>query len=438
MKINNFKRICVLASLMFVSVFLVNVHAQWKKVKALDAALCGHVTKNGNLLISDSKSNGFGGIYYSEDDGETWQKPMLKDYRYNFFYEYGDYVFALGHEGHIVRSADQGKTWKLFSYVDAISDIMSPEDIEYTAAFSMIAHNDKLFLADFTGGGVLYSEDMGETWKRTDISGMQFECSDNKGTYVITENLYNLVEFNGKLYAFGVLYVFVYDDEADSWTIVRNDSNFMSQATIFHGDLYCGRNCPNEDPEVPFLEKTSDFKEWSYIPSPEGLVSKNVRTITSDDKYIYVCMQVKGAYVYDILKEKWFDLNDSFPKMEGYDGFFQTPTKIFCDDTYLYTIIYNPEGAPGEHAGMYRIAKEDIDMVTSISEVKAEDGYKFDNGYISLPGMSAAEVAVYDVAGNEVMRVAAEGKVYVGNLAKGIYVFRASNGAGIIKGKFAL
>lgn len=442
MNINLYKKSFVLSALLFVSVFFNNVYAQWQMVKFQDAAYAGYITKGGNLLLSDYTFDGTGGIYISADAGETWTKTDAEDHAYNKFYAFGDYIFAIGSNAAVARTADEGKTWQMVSYADAAKEVLDEGAVEYTVAYAMTEYDGKLFLGDFNGAGIMYSEDYGETWKRTDIESLSYTVEDEKGSQTYVENIYQLVSYKGKLYAFGVLYVFEYNDAGNNWVVMRDDSNFMSQSTIFNGNLYCGRSCPNDEPDAPFLEMTSDFETWTMIKGPQEIISKNVRVLYSDDKFIYAATQDRGAFVYDINTGKWYSLCDGYPELypgdEYLKGLYHAPTQMFSDDEYLYIVLYDFPGSPSGASGLYRFAKDEITARTPIAEVSADADFLIQDGSIIFPSAGKMEVSVYDISGKKVMGGECRGRLFIGSLNKGVYLFRAVSGDREITGRFAI
>lgn len=63
-----------------VAVFgVTNAFAKWEKVYDLTATYACHVTKSGNILLSDYQYMDYsGGIYISEDQGASGLKPMFR------------------------------------------------------------------------------------------------------------------------------------------------------------------------------------------------------------------------------------------------------------------------------------------------------------------------------------------------------------------------
>ena len=440
MRLNLIKK-CTVAAIAVLCV--TNASAQWTQIKDLPASYAAYVTENGNLLLSDYQFDYSGGINISTDKGATWTKTNAEDHCYNRFVSDGKYLYAIGLNACIARSADDGKTWEIKSYAKAAEPVMDEGAVDYTACYGMCVHDGKLFIGDFCGGGVMYSEDHGETWLRTEIKTMQYEYIDESGEkYILADNLYQVFDFNGKLYACGMYNVYEYVDSENDWIIKRNDSNFMAESTQHKDVLYVGRSCPNDDPNAPFLEKTTDFENWTFVPSPEGLVSKNVRTMTSDDKYVYICMQDRGAYVYDVDNEQWYEINDGYPKLEGGpqgDDFYQAPTKTFADSEYLYNVIYVPAMQDGTSSGLYKYPKSAINELTAIESVFTEEFVPtVSDRYLIIPSSKNAEVKVFDMSGKVMLTVVNNDRINLGSLSHGVYVFEINNGGITVKGKFAL
>ena len=205
---------------------------KWEKIHDFPGTNDFFITKSGNMLMADllfdwNTYATIGGIYISKDKGETWTKTGAKDYCYNYFIENDEYIFAAAGACRVARSNDGGETWEMLSYQNQVVDVLGEENLEYALAYSMAIYEDKLFVGDFTGGGIVYSADNGETWVATDVETLKFDPeeeggktkelqADKKDTRVV-ENIYNMMVYNGDLYAFGTYCVFKYLPETNSW-----------------------------------------------------------------------------------------------------------------------------------------------------------------------------------------------------------------------------
>lgn len=415
--------------------------AKWKLFKKLDATHSFHITKGGTMLVSDYNYDRKGGIWYSTDKGETWVKADIADYNYNKFVELDDYVFALGYSGRIARSDDEGKTWELLNYTAPLKGIIPTADLESDACYGMAYHNGKLFIADFVGGGVLYSEDMGETWNLTDRNPMSFTVSDQKDGLPTTsvEAIYNLMSFNGELYAFGLYCVYKYLEDTNSWENVRDDSNFMSVETIHKGKMFCGRSMPNETEASPFLEWTEDGVYWNWTERPVGQIDNNVRAMGQDENNLYVGLQTRGIYYSNDGGTSWADITEGLPFLNVYvNDQYLSPLQIVADDEYVYVAVFEMMFSNRHVSGVYRQAKSELpEPVTSIEDLvqqRANHIYA-DEAYLHFEGN--ARVKVTDTAGKEQHVAVEPGRADIRNLEKGVYVFEIIDAeGGRLTGKF--
>lgn len=424
------------------------IHAQWKLLKDLPATYAVFITKSGNMLMSDFLMNidpqtgvllrpGNGGIYLSKNKGDTWNKLDVPDYSYNKFYEFGKYVYAAGSAGRIARSADSGETWEMLNYTLPLQGEVDNTAIEMTSCYAMEYHNGKLFIGDYNGGGVLYSEDMGETWSLTNRSSLKVETPSG----VVVENIYNLVSFNGKLYAFGVYYIFEYVDEYNLWMIKRSDSNFMCQATIFKDKLYAGRSVMNQGEQSAFLERTADGETWEWVPRPEGQRDNNVRVINHDENNLYVGLQTKGMYYTDNEGETWAEISEGLPPYaEDFTEEYISPLQIAVDDEYIYVAMFEEEFyADRKASGVYRFAKKDLPPTPSaIRNLSTDADFQVIAGdsYLQIKGNMEFTISVFDMYGKQVHANVQDGKIDIQNLASGVYVYELATKDGKAVGKF--
>ncbi|MBQ8759986.1 MAG: T9SS type A sorting domain-containing protein [Bacteroidales bacterium] len=326
-------------------------HNPWKQVHKLPATNAFFITENGNMLLADYLFDLSGGIYVSTNNGGTWEKCAVEDRNYNIFIENDGYIFAGGYGGSIARSDDNGLTWELFNYGPAVVDLLG-ENLDYTVCYAMTMHDGKLFAGDFSGGGIIYSEDNGETWNKTDVAPLSYEVEGKP----CVENIYNLVSYNGDLYAFGVFMILKYIPEQNSWELLREDSNFMAVSTFYNGMLCTGRSVMNDNENAAFIETLNEEGVWGQLPRPET-VDNNIRAIYADGKDLLVGMGMSGLYYTDDAGETWYTLNDGIPYASGT---YFTPMFFQSDEDFIYLAAYEPDFATTENSGLYRLAKADL------------------------------------------------------------------------------
>lgn len=323
----------------------------WKKVYNLPATNAFYITESGNMLIADYRFDMDGGIYVSTNDGQTWEKNAVQDKNYNLFIENDSYIFAAGAGGYIARSADDGLSWELHNYGPAVEELLGG-NLAYTVCYAMTFHDGKLFVGDFSGGGIVYSEDNGETWNKTDVAPLSYEVEGKE----IVENIYNLVSYNGDLYAFGVYLIFKYLPEENSWELIREDSNFMAISTFYQGKMCTARSVMHDGETIPFIETLDENGVWGQLPRPET-VDNNIRAMHADGKDLVVGMAISGLYYTDDAGETWYTINDGIPYNSGT---YFTPMFFQSDEEYIYLAAYEPDFATTQNSGLYRLAKADL------------------------------------------------------------------------------
>ncbi len=374
---NNF-RMFFLAAL-FSFVMSANAQKGWEMIKELPTANAFHIAKNGNFILADFQFDFSGGLYVSNDQGASWFKTAATDYNYNAFCETDEYIFATACCGRVARSNDGGLTWEILSYGRAVADLLGEEEVEYTVSYAITEHQGKLFVADFNGGGVVYSEDNGETWKQTDYKTLSY--GDSKGGKAVVENIYNLVSYEGNLYAFGVYYVFRYIPETNSWEIIRNDSNFMAISAFYKGKLCLGRSVTNFSVNSDYVVTLDAEGNWGAIPRPDT-DDNNVRAMHAEGNDLFVAMAETGMYHTCDEGATWTKLEKGYPA--------GTPMQIRSDKDYVYLAVYDTPWAMRSDSGLWRMAKSELTgYVAGVDQVELGQ---------------QAEV-VYDLAGRKLSKL---------------------------------
>lgn len=431
----NYKSFLRLSVLLVALVSAFSARAAWEQIQKLPAAQNVFVAPNGNLISSDFDFDHKGGIWYSQDKGATWTKCDVEDFAYTLMVQAGDYIIASGEGCNLARSKDNGVTWEVLNYGYMLVEYIGEEGVEYNVAYAMTYYKNKLFVADFGGGGVIYSEDFGETWTLTDRESLLYDTGESKSTakggHIIDSN-YNLAENNGRLLLFSVYFVYRLNEEDYTWELLRTDSNFMGVSTKMGDKLICGRAIPNYTDQVPFLEYTTDGgTTWGEVPRPAGVIDNNVRVMYSEGDSLFVGLQNGGIYFTDNFGESWSLIVDGYP---GGGGVYDAPLMMAADEDYLYVAVYKEPWVPSDVAGVYRCAKNDLPYA-AVDKVMADAvvGYVYNNTlYIN----GVADVTIYTVNGVKVCAQEGCESVDLSNLAAGVYVYEAVVGGNRLTGKF--
>lgn len=415
-------------------IFTSQAASKWELSFDLPSAHAVFATSHGNIVASDFDYLDYnGGIYISEDNGETWSKTNAADYCYSNFYEAGDYVFATGEKCRIARSNDGGKTWEILNYAYALKGIVTDEELDYTQCHTMAYYKGRLYIADFNGGGVLYSEDYGESWEVSDRESLMYKDQVDGKDYM--DNLYNLVVFNDQLYLFGGLFVFRFNDETECWDVMRNDSNFMVVSTIYNNKLVCGRAIENETFNANFLEFTSNGESWAPINRPEGQKNNYIRALAADDNNLYAALLTKGIYYTSDMGRTWIEIFESLPTNKYDSTQYLAPLKMAVSGDYLFAAIFEVPMYDDRGSGIYRIKISELP--TAGVEHVENAAYKVyaDHNYLYV-GRDDAQVVITNITGIGRPVVLDNGRVDISNYPAGVYVYTVVANGNRTTGKF--
>ncbi len=428
------KKYFFLLSTLLVLSFTQQANAQWEQIYKLPATQCIFVAPNGNLIASDFQFDYSGGIYYSEDKGTTWNRADVEDFAYNSIIQAGEYIIASGECSTLARSKDNGKTWELLNYAYFMQEYIGDKGAEADLSYAITYYKDKLFLADFNGGGVIYSEDFGETWVMTDRESLMYESEYG----LVIDSFYKLDTSNDNLLLFGAYFVYRLNEENYTWELLRNDSNFMGVTAHIDNKLVCGRSIMNYTDAVPFLEYTTDGgSTWGELPRPEGMIDNNVRAMHSFDNNLIVGLQMGGIYYTDNLGEAWSDISEGIPYyVSPADGsyVYEIPMVITSDDEYIYMAIYDEPWSEGTLSGIYRYKKSNLPVAGINATLNDNFGIYCDNNNLYLN--NAADVTIYNINGTLVLSQPNSSEVNISNLQKGIYIYQAQINNAVVSGKF--
>lgn len=399
-----------------------SANAKWEQVYSLPTTYAHFITSEGLHLMSDYRDNQDGGIYYSEDNGSTWTKTEVKDSWYSNFYEADGYVFAIGSACRIGRSEDGGRTWDLLNYSKAVSDWVPEKSLDYSVCYAITVLDGVLYVGDFSGGGILRSEDYGETWEMTDRESLYIHFQDDSNNYM--DNFYHLEAFKGKVYAFGLYSVHAYLPEEKKWEVLPINSNCMGSVTVMNDIMFCGRAVANYSTDVEYL-LACDGEQWGAVNRPDT-DDNNVRALGNDGNYLFSLHHGGPMYYSDNMGESW-NVADGLPS-----GLY--PLTLAVDEEYVYSGVYSP--IPSENrSGLWRLPKSEL-VSTGVETVAAENGVNpIFNGASLECGSVARSISVMHPDGKVV--IAENGTAYVdlSMLPKGIYIYSVDYGTHRSNGK---
>lgn len=418
----------VASALMLLAVFATPTQAQdWEQIYERPATNAFYISRSGNFIVSDYVWDLTGGIYVSKNKGKTWTKTNASDYQYNIFVENDEYIFAAGCEARVVRSNDGGVTWETINYKSAVQEALG-DQADYAMAYALTIHDGKLFLGEFQGGGIIYSEDNGETWKQTDITSLSYGEPDPKTGKPAVENIYNLVSYNGELYAFGVYFVFRYLPDTNSWEVLRDDSNFMAISAFYGGKLCLGRSVMNYTTEDDFVTTLDKNGEWGRIDHPTGTDDNNIRAMFGDAKGLYVGM-ASGKFYYTNDGKGWREKSEGLPANI-------TPMNIQVDNDYIYLAAYQDPYASTPHSGIHRIRRAALPLATGIEHAQTADNAVQFNGQSLIFNGKAQQTTIYDLNGRSTSINTSGNTVNIDGLSPGVYLYRSIINGKVVTGKF--
>lgn len=432
------KTFCLLVAL---CTFTVSNAQSWVKKFDLTGANAVFVGAGGNIIASnyyyDYEGNDIvylGGIYYSQDQGETWTKCDVRDFNYSRFFQVDDYIFALGEGCNIARSKDDGITWEILNYAYALKGIVDDKALEYGIAYASVYHNKRLYIGDGNGGGVLYSEDYGETWQLTDRESLKFNLYGDE----VLDTYYDMAVNNDEILLFGVYMIYRYDIENDKWILLRNDSNFMGVPVTYGNKLICGRGIINYDMNASFLEYTEDGgRTWGTLPRPEGEANNAIRTTATDQVNLYVGIQMGEMYYTKDLGENWTIISDGLPytvNPEHGTKVYEHVVSLDLDSDYLYVAVYDEPWSGSTLSGVYRYKISELPQA-SVGTI-TNDAHKvfFNDNNLCLA--RPANIAIYNITGALVSASNNCNCLNLDNLANGVYIYEICDANTRTTGKF--
>ena len=129
------------------------------------------MTKNGSIVIAGSWSNK--GLFYSEDNGKTWNKSNITSGDFYCLTVIGSTVIAGGYSNNgLYYSEDKGKTW-------------NKSNITSGFFFCLTVIGDTVIASSCSNKGLFDSEDNGKTWNKSNITSGNFNCLTVIGSTVI-------------------------------------------------------------------------------------------------------------------------------------------------------------------------------------------------------------------------------------------------------------
>lgn len=422
--------------------------AQWEQSLPQAFAQSVFVTSKGVVLAGDQNDSQEGGIFYSTDEGDTWNKSDIADKWWCRFFEGGDYIFAIAeYEPRIARSEDGGKSWTVMSYERVLADIVSAKELPYLHSYtaSYDSERNRIYMPIYSEtAGVIYSDDFGETWKLTDRESLLIDWGDQKAM----DNFYGSTMFNGNFYALGLYGLWKYDADADKWDAVRDsdgnifNSNALVSSIVRNGRFIAGHAAESTDASPEYLYSSTDMVNFTPMPKPhyevEGIpegtdpLSWYVRAITQDDERIYTGLLYSHIFYSEDEGETWTFFSEGLPKWPYGYNIFQTNTiSLAASENYLFSAQFSVSSNNG---GIWRVKKPELGAAPSV--ITDDSEVKYANGVLSVTSGNAM-IEVFALDGSR-MLAAETDALSTASLPRGIYTYRVALPGRVITGKIVV
>lgn len=403
--------------------FLSEAQAQWKKTGfPTGEAYTVFATDYGNILVSEYSENpDNAGVFVSEDAGDTFSKTPLPNYKFTTFCTAGDYVFAGGKEGRIGRSSDDGLTWELLRF-----DRLFDRKIDETRA--MVYHDGKLFVG-INGAGVVYTEDFGEKWILTDTTSMVMPFDMTLDGRFMTR----MEVYGDQLYVIASHGFFVYNEETNDWTLVKENGYYAVSSEVFNDKLFVGYSASRP----PFIEVYGERDEgvWIEIEGPANVEDSNAWSLIADDDngILYCATSVRGVFYTEDEGATWKEFSEGLPESYEYEGvqYYESLPRWFTIlDDKLYVTVFSLDSSIG---GVYvrTLAKKGVDDVAAgcTPEVKC------DNGFITVMNKAEGDVISVTSLSGAVVYSGTDSCIDMSSCPVGVYVYSVRTADAVYNGK---
>ena len=239
------------------------------------------LTSNGSTIFAGTFqiNSSSGGIYRSTDNGDTWKFIGLNGENIYSLTMNKSAVFAnLSLEGELYKSIDNGDTWNEIG-IGLTAGIAYSLSIERT-----------IILSGKKGGGILRSEDNGNSWDTV--------CTDN-----ITPMAF--AKYGSIIYTGGGRLLYSSSDNGLSWKLIPTNTILKGIASIaVNGDCICVGTASHG-----VYRSTDKGKTWvETIPG-----ALNLNAITTYGDAIYAGDGHFGIFQSLDNGASWTELNNGFP-----------------------------------------------------------------------------------------------------------------------------
>lgn len=302
--------------------------AQWEPTAFTKSTWVLCQAENGNLIAADDNYPNMGGIYLSQDDGDSWDKADALDYSYTAFLVKDESIFMGGVGCNVAISHDNGETWSNLDFKTLL-----PDATDDYAIYAMEYHNGRIY-ASVLSMGVVYSEDNGVTWSLTDQESLWDEDEpENGGQWT-----YSLRSFNGSLYNIGAFGIWKYDETADLWTQV-DDNWYGGGSVVVDNVLYISYNAGG----IPHgIRYTTDFQDWGVMPIPAGSQT-TIRTLEYYEGAFFIGHVHDAVYYTLDLGQTWTEYREDFPAFSPAPGLdlYGVPMNFVFDGETMYCGVFS-------------------------------------------------------------------------------------------------
>jgi len=123
--------------------------AQWEPTGFTMATWALAKAENGNLIAADDMYPEMGGIYLSQDMGDSWVKTSATDYAYTAHVVKDESIYMGGVEGNVAISHDNGETWANVNFGNVLPGLTVDDPI-----YALEYHNGRIYASVFNFGVV--------------------------------------------------------------------------------------------------------------------------------------------------------------------------------------------------------------------------------------------------------------------------------------------